>query len=146
VTALGRGDVLFRLSRCCSPLPGDPIVGYITRGRGITVHRQSCPNMSYYREHEPTRVVEVQWDPQDGATYRARIEVDAFDRVGLLNDVTGIISSHKTNITRAEVSTASDRNAKLRIELDVQDAKRLQALMREVRQLSDVRNVRRVKA
>jgi len=102
--------------------------------------------MSYYREHEPTRVVEVQWDPQDGATYRARIEVDAFDRVGLLNDVTGIISSHKTNITRAEVSTASDRNAKLRIELDVQDAKRLQALMREVRQLSDVRNVRRVKA
>jgi GTP pyrophosphokinase len=146
VTALGRGDVLFRLSRCCSPLPGDPIVGYITRGRGITVHRQSCPNMNHYREHEPTRVIDVQWDPQDGATYRARIEVDAFDRVGLLNDVTGIISSHKTNITRAEVSTATDRNAKLKIELDVQDAKRLQALMREVRQLSDVRNVRRVKA
>ena len=139
-------DMLFRLSRCCAPVPGDAIVGYVTRGRGLTIHRQSCANVLHYREHEPSRIVEAQWDPQDGATFRARIEVDAFDRVGLLNDVTGIISSHQTNISRAEVVTGEDCGAKLKLELEIDNLRRLETVMREVGRLSDVRRVRRMKA
>lgn len=142
----GGEELLFRLSRCCSPVPGDPIVGYVTRGRGVTIHRRSCPNIRHYRQNEPGRLLEVDWDPQEGATYRARLELEAFDRVGLLNDVTSIITSHRTNITHAEVTTSADGGAKLKLELAVDHLNRLQGVMRELRQLSDVRRVRRVNA
>jgi GTP pyrophosphokinase len=126
ISAGGVTNVLFRLSRCCAPVPGDPIVGFITRGRGVTVHRVNCPNLSHYSARpgaarprragdgetrdrvaapESDRLVPLEWVLSPEAYFPVTIEVDALDRVGLASDVTSIISGQGTNIVEASVST-----------------------------------------
>ncbi|MBI2201459.1 MAG: bifunctional (p)ppGpp synthetase/guanosine-3',5'-bis(diphosphate) 3'-pyrophosphohydrolase, partial [Armatimonadetes bacterium] len=86
VRVQGVDNVLMRFSRCCTPLPGDRIIGYVTRGRGVTIHRADCPNTSYFRAH-PERMIEVEWEVGTEGAYQVEIEVEGFDRVGLLKDV-----------------------------------------------------------
>ncbi|UCH36696.1 MAG: bifunctional (p)ppGpp synthetase/guanosine-3',5'-bis(diphosphate) 3'-pyrophosphohydrolase [Armatimonadota bacterium] len=144
ISAPGMENVLFRLSRCCAPIPGDHIVGYITRGRGLTIHRQTCPNVTRYAEREAERLVEVEWTFAKDTVYPAEIEVEALDRVGLLNDVTGIITSHEMNISSARVRTTKPRKAMINLTVDVTGTEHLQNVIGALGRLSDVLNARRV--
>ena len=144
ISATGMEDVLFRLSRCCAPIPGDHIVGYVTRGRGLAIHRQTCPNVARYAEREKERLVAVEWTFAQNAVYPAEIEVEALDRVGLLNDVTGIITSHAINISSARVRTAKPRKAVIDLTVDVSSTEQLQSVLDALDRLSDVLAARRL--
>lgn len=144
ISAAGLKDVLFRLSRCCAPIPGDRVIGYITRGRGLAIHRQACPNVAKYAEREAERLVDVEWTFAQNAVYPAELEVEALDRVGLLNDVTGIITSHDINISSARVRTAKPRKAMITLTVDVAGTEQLQGVLDALGRLSDVLQARRV--
>ena len=107
----GVGDLLTRLARCCNPVPGDPIVGFITRGKGVTVHRTDCP--SVINEDEPERLVKVEWGRMDHQTFPVTIRVDAWDREGLVRDVAAVVADEKVNIASASVTVHKDRTATL---------------------------------
>jgi len=144
ITATGMENVLFRLSRCCAPIPGDHIVGYITRGRGLAIHRQSCPNVAKFAEREAERLVAVQWTFSKDAVYPAEIEVESLDRVGLLNDITGIITGHQINISSARVRTSKPRKAVINLTVDVVGTEQLTQVLEALGRLSDVLHARRV--
>ena len=101
VRVKGVGDLLVRFAKCCSPIPGDPIVGFITRGKGVTVHLQSCPTVA--NEREVSRLIEVEWEPAPTETYPIAIRVEAYDRTGLLSDITQVVAENKVNIVAASV-------------------------------------------
>ncbi len=139
VTAGGTKDVLFRLSRCCAPLPGDSIVGFITRGAGVTVHRKDCPNLAHHLQREPGRILPVEWTLSSEAYYPVTIQVEALDRVGLLSDITAIISATDTNILEAGARTiGKPRRARFQLTLEVKDLAHLQRILDRIRALSDV--------
>jgi len=95
ITVLGVGDLLVHIGRCCNPIPGDPIIGFITRVQGVTVHKEDCPRVRH--EDEPERLVDVQWGKEQ-QLYPVRIIMKAYDRVGLLRDVTALVSNEGVNI------------------------------------------------
>jgi len=138
-------DLLFRLSRCCSPVPGDQIGGYVTRGRGVAVHREDCPNLVSSRSHEPERVMPLQWSRAAAGAFATHVRVEALDRVGLLNDILGITSTHKLNIRSANVRTTAGKMAYINLVLDIANTGQLQAVLDEVLALSDVVRVHRVR-
>jgi GTP pyrophosphokinase len=138
--------VLFRLSRCCAPVPGDPIVGFITRGRGVTVHRANCPNVAYYSRREADRLVELEWMLTPEVYFPVTIEVDALDRVGLASDVTSIVSNQGTNILEATVSTGGKpKMARISLRVEVRSLAHLQDLVNRISALSDVLRVERAR-
>jgi len=135
----GVTDVLFRLSRCCAPVPGDDIAGFITRGRGVTVHRASCPNLAHYAKREPDRIVPLEWTLSPDAYFPVMIEVEALDRVGLLSDISAIISAQDTNILQARVRTGGKpKLARFSITLEVKDLEHLRGVTDRIAALSDV--------
>ncbi len=136
----GTEDVLFHLSRCCKPLPGDEVVGYITRGRGITVHRADCPNV---RTLDPERLIEVKWEASNGAIYPARLWVITADRKGMLATISGAISACEANILEAEVKTTPDKRALFNFLVEVSDRGHLDHIMQSVRQIEGVIRVER---
>ena len=126
----GVTDLMFRLSRCCAPVPGDPIVGFVTRGRGIAVHRADCPNVAHYAERDPGRVTSLEWTLGAEAYFPVAIQVDALDRVGLVSDITTIISGTGTNILQAQMKAeGKPRLARLTFTLEVRDLEHLESLM-----------------
>ncbi len=143
ILAAGDESVLTRLSRCCSPVPGDTIAGYVTRGRGITVHRTDCPNLQYYEKLEPERLTPVRWNLAEHAMYPVELRILAFDRLGLLSAITSIISDHKTNIRSADVTVADDGLAHFRLVVDISDRAHLSRVIERVRGLTDVLQVER---
>jgi len=136
----GEQDLLFHLSRCCNPLPGDEVVGYITRGRGITVHRVDCPNL---KTLDPERRIEVQWEASDGATYPARIAVLTADRKGMLAAISSAISASEANILEAEVKTTPDRRAIFHFLVEVSNKAHLDRIFANVKQVDGVIRVER---
>ncbi len=146
VSAGGVTDVLFRLSRCCAPVPGDPIVGFVTRGRGVTVHRAECKNVAYYARREPSRMVPLEWTLTEDVYFPVGVEVDALDRVGLMSDITAIISARKTNILDARVRTGGKpKMARFSLTLEVKGLEHLKDIMDRVAALSDVVRVDRAR-
>ncbi|MFB3880195.1 MAG: bifunctional (p)ppGpp synthetase/guanosine-3',5'-bis(diphosphate) 3'-pyrophosphohydrolase [Armatimonadota bacterium] len=146
ISAGGVTDVLFRLSRCCAPVPGDPIVGFITRGRGVTVHRATCPNVAYYSRRESDRLVPLEWTMGPDVYFPVTIEVDALDRVGLASDVTSIVSGQGTNILEAKVSTGGKpRMARMSLRIEVKSLAHMQDIMNRISALSDVLRVDRAR-
>ena len=145
VTAQGIAGLESRLSRCCSPLPGDPIAGYITRGGGITVHRADCKNLLFRRRRELERVIPLSWEEGAASGARATLEIVATDRVGLLSHITAIISDSDLNITGAQVEAEGGHLARLVLTLGVQDREQLDRLVQRLGQLLDVVSVRQVK-
>jgi len=144
VSAGGVSDFLFRLSRCCAPVPGDAIVGFITRGRGVTVHRAECPNVAYYSRRESDRLVSLEWTLGSDVFFPVTVEVDALDRVGLTSDITSIISAQGTNILEAKVQTGGKpAMARLTLRLEVKSLDHLKDIMNRVSALSDVLRVER---
>jgi guanosine-3',5'-bis(diphosphate) 3'-pyrophosphohydrolase len=144
VVVEGTADVWARLSRCCTPVPGDQITGFVTRGNGVSVHRVDCANLGHLLESEPERVVGVRWQPREGSQFLVAIQVEALDRTGLLSDVTRALSDQHVNILSATVSTTRDRVAFSRFNFEMGDPKHLGAVLRAVRSIDGVYDVYRV--
>ncbi|HZU06424.1 MAG TPA: bifunctional (p)ppGpp synthetase/guanosine-3',5'-bis(diphosphate) 3'-pyrophosphohydrolase [Chloroflexota bacterium] len=137
----GVGDLLTRLAHCCNPVPGDPVVGYITRGRGVTVHRADCP--SVLREDEPERLVEVDWGHVRQQVFPVAIRIEAWDREGLLRDISAIVADENINIAALNVETHKDGTAIAHATLDVDSLARLSRVMTRLEAVRDVRRVAR---
>jgi GTP diphosphokinase / guanosine-3',5'-bis(diphosphate) 3'-diphosphatase len=144
VVVEGANDVWARLSKCCTPVPGDQITGFVTRGNGVSVHRADCMNLGHLLESEPERLVSVRWSPREGSQFLVAIQVEALDRTGLLSDVTRTLSDQHVNILSATVSTTRDRVAFSRFNFEMGDPKHLGAVLRAVRSIDGVYDVYRV--
>ncbi len=144
VRVKGIDNMLVRLSKCCSPVPGDDIVGYITKGRGVSVHRSDCPNV--LADDAKDRLLPVDWEAgaQDSLHYNVDIEISGYDRRGLLNEVLQAVNETKTNITA--VTGKSDRNkmATINISISIHNVNHLQKVVERIKQISDVYSVRRI--
>ncbi len=143
VTAGGVDNVMFRRSRCCLPIPGDEVVGYVTRGRGMALHRAECPNVRQYQETEPERLVPVEYAGSESQVYSVNLVVTTLDRTGLLADVGNIFGEMKTNITSVRTQSHRDGTATLGLSLEVKDVDHLNRLCLAVRRLSDVLDIER---
>jgi GTP diphosphokinase / guanosine-3',5'-bis(diphosphate) 3'-diphosphatase len=144
VVVEGAADVWARLSRCCTPVPGDEITGFVTRGNGVSVHRADCQNVVHLVEAQPERVVNVRWSPREGSQFLVAIQVEALDRTGLLSDVTRSISDQHVNILSATVQTTRDRVAFSRFTFEMGEPAHLGAVLRAVRAIDGVYDVYRV--
>jgi guanosine-3',5'-bis(diphosphate) 3'-pyrophosphohydrolase len=140
----GEEDVLIRLARCCNPVPGDPVVGYITRGRGVSVHRTDCRNVAIHSLGEDERMIEVTWDVADRGSYHVHLEVSASDRAGLLNDVMTVISEMKISADRVSARGTKNRMATIDLVLEVNSLEQLEHIMNKIRKVKDVYDIWRV--
>ena len=144
VEVVGAADLLVKLARCCTPVPGDEITGFITKGSGVSVHRQDCINVADLREHQGDRFLEVRWSPKANSVFLVNIQVEALDRARLLSDVTKALSDNAVNILHASVTTAKDRTAFSKFTFEMADASHLDAVLRSVRAVAGVYDVYRV--
>jgi len=142
VIVRGVGDVWVKLARCCTPVPPDPILGFVTRGSGVSVHRTDCTNVSGLRD-QPDRIVEVEWAPTQSSVFLVEIQVEALDRKSLLSDVTRILSENHVNILAASVHTSSDRVAISKFAFEMGDPKYLHHVLNAVRRIDGVFDVYR---
>ena len=135
----GLDDVLIRLSRCCTPVPGDEIIGFVTRGRGVSVHRSDCANAMSLSANQNDRLIDVEWDADSSSgMFIASAEVKAYDRNHLLSDVSQVFSENHVNILSSSTQTGDDRIAKLRFEFEIADPSHLENLLRTIRKLDGV--------
>ena len=139
----GSDDVLVKLARCCTPVPGDAIIGFITRGSGVSVHREDCVNIDDLRTHQGDRLVNVKWNLAAKTLFLVNIQVEALDRARLLSDVTRTLSDQHVNILNASVSTSKDRTAISRFTFEMADASHLDAVLASVRGVEGVYDVYR---
>jgi len=138
-------NVMMRISKCCNPVPGDEIVGYITRGRGISIHRKDCPNVKS-GAFEPERLIEVKWDEAPKAAYDAGIQVTAEDRFGLLADITNTIADAKVVLSSVNARSRQDGVAVINLTVQITGLQQLDKIMKQLRKLPKVMNVERVNA
>ncbi|ALE94079.1 GTP pyrophosphokinase [Arthrobacter alpinus] len=138
----GVGEVLVKLARCCTPVPPDPIAGYVTKGSGVSVHRQDCPNLLHLKS-EPDKLVEVDWAPTQSGVFLVEIQVEALDRKSLLSDVTRVLAESHVNILAASVNTSRDRVAVSRFAFEMGDPKYLHHVLNAVRRIDGVYDVYR---
>ena len=143
VVAKGDADLLVHLAHCCNPVAGDDIVGFITRGRGVSVHRSSCPNVKGLMAH-PERMIEVEWDTSGATQFQVEIMVEATDRMGLLKDVTIAVGEAGGNILSAATNTNAQGVAKLRFLVAISDASLLDTLLSTVGRVPSVYDARRI--
>ncbi|MDQ0747150.1 guanosine-3',5'-bis(diphosphate) 3'-pyrophosphohydrolase [Streptomyces africanus] len=143
VVVKGVEDVWVKLARCCTPVPGDPIMGFVTRGSGVSVHRTDCVNVDSL-SREPERVLEVEWAPTQSSVFLVAIQVEALDRSRLLSDVTRVLSDQHVNILSAAVQTSRDRVATSRFTFEMGDPKHLGHVLKAVRGVEGVYDVYRV--
>ena len=143
VRVRGADNVLMRFSRCCTPLPGDRIVGYVTRGRGVTIHRFDCPNVKSLRTH-PERLIDVEWEAVAEGSYQVEVEVEAFDRVGLLKDILAAIADSKTNVVSVNARVRRDKVGVINVVLDIRSVQQLHTVMQKVGKVPEVYSVERV--
>jgi guanosine-3',5'-bis(diphosphate) 3'-pyrophosphohydrolase len=140
----GLDDVMVRLSRCCTPVPGDEIIGFITRGRGVSVHRADCANALSLGAGQGDRVIDVEWDGDRGGSYVAAIEIKALDRARLLRDVTVALSDHQVNIVSSSTTTGRDRVSTMRFEFELADPSHLDSAISSIRTIDSVYDAYRV--
>ena len=137
------GDVWVKLARCCTPVPGDDIVGFITRNQGVSVHRTDCQNMIDLQRRQPERVIPVQWTSTKGL-FMVKIQVEALDRPHLLSDVTRVLSDHGVNIMSGNIATGADRVAISQFSFEMADPQHLNTLLSAVRKIDGVFDVYRI--
>ena len=143
VLVRGAPDILVKLAKCCTPVPGDEIVGFVTRGSGVSVHRADCTNVKSL-DAGAERLIEVEWAPTTKSVFLVQIQVEALDRSGLLSDVTRVLSEHHVNILSATVSTTNDRLALSRFVFEMGDIVHLDRVLNAVRRIDAVYDVYRV--
>jgi GTP pyrophosphokinase len=134
----GLDDLMVRLSRCCTPVPGDEIIGFVTRGRGVSVHRADCANAAALLDTEKGRLIEVEWDDHRQGSFVASIEVRALDRTRLLTDVARVLSEHHVNIVGSSSHTGADRVSKMRFEVEMGDPAHLDHVLTAMKRVDSV--------
>ena len=140
----GVDDVLVKLARCCTPVPGDLIVGFITRGSGVSIHRSDCTNVADLKFHQGDRLVKVSWDPHAKSNFLVNIQIEALDRSRLLSDITSTLSDQEVNILHAAVNTTKDQVAFSRFTFEMADATHLDAVLAAVKRIEGVYDVYRI--
>ena len=143
VVVVGTDDVYVKIAKCCTPVPGDAIIGFITRGNGVSVHRSDCTNADALRR-QPDRLIAVQWDPTVASVFLVQLQVEALDRNRLLSDITRALSDHHVNILAASVQTTRERVATSRFTFEMGDPGHLDHVMAAVRKVDGVYDVYRV--
>jgi GTP pyrophosphokinase len=143
VEVVGLDNILVKFARCCAPVPGDPICGYITLGKGVSVHVEGCSNLKALLDSSPEREIEVRWDqPESANGYQVDVEIEAWDRSGLLSDVMGVINDNKIATRACKAWTRKD-TAFVRMSLDIANKRQLEELMKRLRRIRDVTLVKR---
>lgn len=143
VLVRGAPDILVKVAKCCTPVPGDDIVGFVTRGTGVSVHQADCHNVQSLLK-QPERIIEVEWAPTSKSLFLVQIQVEALDRAGLLSDVTRVLSESHVNILSASVTTSNDRLAISRFAFEMGDTTHLDRVLNAVRRVDGVYDVYRV--
>ena len=142
----GLDDIMIRMSRCCSPVPPEEIVGFVTRGRGVSVHRNDCLNAVTLQEGQPDRLIEVEWDAEHEGHFATSVEVHALDRAELLVDVSKVLSAHGLNVTAVEAETGNDAIAKMKFEFELADLSQLDSVLSSLLMVEAVFDAFRVMA
>jgi GTP pyrophosphokinase len=137
----GLDDMLVRFAKCCHPLPGEHVIGFITRGRGVTIHKRNCRHII---DATPERVVDVVWEPSDHDVYLARLRVMSVDKKGMLADISSIMAQKDANIVQAEIKTTMDNNSVSLFTVEVEDFNHLQDIMGAIKKVRDVLIVERI--
>ena len=145
VQVKGGRDLLMQLSRCCNPVPGDKILGYITRGRGLTIHSVDCPNLGAL-DYDRDRLVEVEWDTATPGQHAVNIAVIAEDKTGMLADVSSAIAGSDANISRAEITTREDRKAELHFVVEIADTNHLNRVLKAIERVEGIITARRLRS
>jgi GTP pyrophosphokinase len=139
----GVGDVAVRIPQCCRPVPGDDVVGYISLGRGITIHRRDCPNVKALQRN-PERFTTVTWDPRSTSPLRVEVQIEAYDRSHLLEDISRTFSESGINILAAQITTARDNMVKDRFVFEVPGIEYLETVLQRIRRIDTVYDAYRV--
>ena len=140
----GIGDLLVHLSKCCNPVPGDRIIGFVTRGRGLSVHTVDCPNIDEL-DYDKDRIVEVNWDMKDTTPHSVKITVLTVDRPGMLASVSAAVTSAKANISHADITTTDDKRAVLNFVVEILNAGHLEKVLKSVESVDGVVQAKRVR-
>lgn len=139
----GEKDLLVRFAKCCNPVPGDEIIGFITKGRGVSIHRKDCTNFKHLSEVEPERVIEARWTGEHTSSFVADIQIEATDRTGLLADITNTIVNAKVSVKAINARTNRKNTATIHLSLEVLNTEQLEKIMRDFRKLTGVIDVYR---
>ncbi|HZJ76106.1 MAG TPA: ACT domain-containing protein [Oscillospiraceae bacterium] len=145
VRVKGIGNIMVRFAKCCNPVPGDDIMGYVTKGRGVSIHRKDCLNLANTKDAKE-RWVEVEWDVEKPIEFQVEVQVKAIDRKGLLSDVTTVLSEMKISINSLNARTTKDQTAILNLILGVNDIEHLEELMKKLKNLRSIVDISRVTA
>ena len=145
ISVKGMDDMLVRMAKCCNPVPGDDIVGYITRGRGVSVHRKDCKNLNNLKESEPERIIEVSWERGRTESYQVDLRIDAVNKSALLNDITHIIKEEKINLLSVMARTSDNNKAVINLSLELSSTEHMYDIMKKIESISGVLNVSRAK-
>ncbi|SDU81170.1 RelA/SpoT family protein [Arcanobacterium phocae] len=143
VASIEDTDVLVKLAKCCTPVPPDEIVGFVTRGKGISVHRADCPNVDSLKR-EPDRFIDIAWDSEADAVYLVQVQIEALDRRGLLADISRALAEHDVNMIAGTINTSSDRVAKSSFTFEMADPHHLERVLRELRKIEGVYDAYRI--
>jgi len=144
VQVKGVDNMLIRFSRCCNPVPGDEITGFITRGRGVSVHRDNCPNLQNFEENEDNRLIEVEWESSPSVQYSVEIEVTGLDRRGLLTEVMSAVAESKTDITAIAGRTDKRKMATISMTINIRNVDHLHTVVERIKRIKDIYTVRRI--
>jgi GTP pyrophosphokinase len=139
----GIDGLVVKFAKCCNPIPGDKILGFITRGRGLTVHLEDCPNVHAYDDQ---RKIEVMWELDKDYSYSVKLRISGDDKKGLLSDISSVISSSKANIVSAQATAYPDRSAMSIFEIELQNAAQLQKIMKSILKVKGVKSVERLRS
>ncbi|MGM0501701.1 MAG: RelA/SpoT family protein [Bacillota bacterium] len=143
VKVKGMDDLLVRIAKCCNPVPGDEIGGYITRGRGVSIHRLDCPNFKGLKDSEAERIIDVEWYVDKDKSYQVELEVKALDKKSLLNDLTKVISEEGVNITAVDARTSDDQLAHINLGIHISSLDHMNKIMDKLEEIDGVLKVRR---
>jgi len=143
LTKGGIDGVVVHRAKCCEPIPGDDVLGYVTRGRGIMIHRKVCPNAIRFQSNEPERLMSLDW-PSDGSHYAISLKIITLNRQGLLMDISTIFGESQTNVSAAKIRTMPNHTAEIEVSIDVKDTQHLQVVMTKIGHFSDVISILRL--
>ena len=144
ITVKGESNLMIRFARCCNPVPGDEIQGYITKGRGVSVHRTDCSNLKSLIDYDPNKVVDVSWGVSKGASYVAEVRVKSDDRMGVLSDIMKVITDSGLHLNALNANSAKGNEALINIKVKIDSVEQLRELMKKIRRLKGVTDVFRV--
>ncbi|MCC6483580.1 MAG: bifunctional (p)ppGpp synthetase/guanosine-3',5'-bis(diphosphate) 3'-pyrophosphohydrolase [Armatimonadetes bacterium] len=144
VVVKGAESMMVTRAACCLPVPGDEVTGYVSRGKGLVLHRDNCPNLINYRGTEPDRLMKIDWQEDGGGHYQVDIKIESLDRMGLLTDIAAIFSEGKVNMLKANIKSMPDKRAIFELKLEVENLKHLDRLLGNIGKLTDVLKIHRV--